>query len=362
MRIDPKEYDRLFRYEGEITVLHSQFFAEGSHGKGDPIIIYKDGIWDTFINKDKEKVCLKKGLELFDDKDNYKQFADSFRKYLDFLDKEFKTNFSSVPKDVPKAEFVELINKLSQFWDFYGFTEYFYTDSAYVKLQEEKDKVLQENIKDFEKLKFEGRDGLNLLTFKRGIIPNILRFVSKKFLKEENDAFYLYSDELIGLFDGKKVDNKTIKERKKCYVVGKFGHKIERFDYEESLKITDSFTHIKKADILEGTAASQGKAQGKVVIAPMMIDEDKIKKITDKMNVGDILVAQSTTPELTVLCHKASAIVTDQGGMLSHAAIISREIGIPCIVGTGTATIVFNDGDFVEVDADKGVVRRLKKH
>jgi len=51
--------------------------------------------------------------------------------------------------------------------------------------------------------------------------------------------------------------------------------------------------------------------------------------------------------------------VTDQGGMLSHAAIISRELGVPCIVGTVNATKVFKDGDMVEVDADKGIIRKI---
>jgi len=57
-------------------------------------------------------------------------------------------------------------------------------------------------------------------------------------------------------------------------------------------------------------------------------------------------------------CRKAAAIVTDEGGITSHAAIISRELGIPCIVGTGIATKVFKDGDRITVDADKGIAKK----
>ena len=57
---------------------------------------------------------------------------------------------------------------------------------------------------------------------------------------------------------------------------------------------------------------------------------------------------------------KAKAIITDVGGLLCHAAIVSRELGIPCVVGTKKATKVLNDGDLVEVDANKGIVRKLK--
>ena len=66
-----------------------------------------------------------------------------------------------------------------------------------------------------------------------------------------------------------------------------------------------------------------------------------------------------TQPNIIDIAKKAAAIVTDEGGMLSHAAIISREFGIPCIVGTHYATKVFKDGDLVEVDADKGIVRKI---
>jgi len=57
---------------------------------------------------------------------------------------------------------------------------------------------------------------------------------------------------------------------------------------------------------------------------------------------------------------RAIAIVTDEGGLLSHAAIVSREIGKPCIVGTKIATKVLKDGDLVEIDADKGIIRKKR--
>lgn len=75
---------------------------------------------------------------------------------------------------------------------------------------------------------------------------------------------------------------------------------------------------------------------------------------------GDILIAPSTTPNYVQLMAKASAFVTNEGGLSSHAAVISREMNKPCIVGTKIATKVFKDNDLIEVDADKGVVRKIK--
>ena len=76
---------------------------------------------------------------------------------------------------------------------------------------------------------------------------------------------------------------------------------------------------------------------------------------------GEILITQMTQPNIMDIASKASALVTDEGGMLSHAAIISRELKIPCVVGTKFATRVLKDGDLVEVDANTGVVKILER-
>lgn len=68
-----------------------------------------------------------------------------------------------------------------------------------------------------------------------------------------------------------------------------------------------------------------------------------------------------TTPDFVPAMKKAAAVITDEGGITCHAAIMSRELGIPCVIGTKIATKVLRDGDLVEVDAEKGVVRILKK-
>jgi len=70
-------------------------------------------------------------------------------------------------------------------------------------------------------------------------------------------------------------------------------------------------------------------------------------------------VSEATRPEYVPLMKKAAAIITDSGGMLSHAAVVSREMKKPCIVGLQIATKVFKDGDMVEVNATNGIVRKI---
>ena len=80
-----------------------------------------------------------------------------------------------------------------------------------------------------------------------------------------------------------------------------------------------------------------------------------------KMNDGDILVSIATDPDIVPAMKKAAAFVTEQGGVTSHAAIVAREMGKPCVIGTKIATRVLKDGDYVEVDATKGVVKIISK-
>jgi pyruvate,water dikinase len=74
------------------------------------------------------------------------------------------------------------------------------------------------------------------------------------------------------------------------------------------------------------------------------------------MDKGDVLIASTTTPDWMYAIKLAGAIVTDEGGIISHAAIVSRELGIPCIIGTKSATTNIKDGDIVTIDTETGTI------
>ena len=105
---------------------------------------------------------------------------------------------------------------------------------------------------------------------------------------------------------------------------------------------------------LTGMIANKGKIIGKVKLVENKSDFKKFKK-------GNILVATMTRPEYVPLMKIAGAIVTNEGGITCHAAIISRELNKPCIIGTQVATETLKDGDLVEVDANKGIIKILEK-
>ncbi|MFA6410851.1 MAG: PEP-utilizing enzyme [Candidatus Buchananbacteria bacterium] len=105
--------------------------------------------------------------------------------------------------------------------------------------------------------------------------------------------------------------------------------------------------------IIKGQPAFSGKIKGKVLL--IKNPDQVIKKIKSNL----VLISKLTSPKLINQLRVSKAVITDEGGQLSHAAILCRELKIPCIVGTLIATQVLKDGDLVEVDANKGIVRKI---
>ncbi len=153
-----------------------------------------------------------------------------------------------------------------------------------------------------------------------------------------------------------KVDREVLDSRTKFSV-----HYCEK-DFEEvyirneAKKLSEQIQEEKIGDVDEmvGQTGCLGYAVGEVkqVIRPADMA---------KMNEGDILVSIATDPDIVPAMKKAAAFVTDQGGMTSHAAIVAREMNKPCVIGTKIATRVLQDGDYAEVDAHKGIVKKISK-
>ncbi len=131
------------------------------------------------------------------------------------------------------------------------------------------------------------------------------------------------------------------------YIVG--GKKSKQ--YFKFFSLGSPTTNISE---IRGVSASPGLASGKV----------RVIRKTNEMKLfknGEILVTNQTTPEFVSIMKKAAAIITEQGGITSHAAVVSRELKVPCIIGTKIATEVLHDGDLVEVNANHGVITVLQR-
>lgn len=170
-------------------------------------------------------------------------------------------------------------------------------------------------------------------------------------------CYYLSGEVEELLKSGKKI---SAKERFKGFIT--YYHEndgIELFVGEKARQRVRPYLEVKVDPHLKefsGLVVSQGKnplVQGRVriILTPRTVR---------KMNPGEILVAPMTSPDFIVAMRKASAIITDEGSMTCHAAIVSRELNLPCIVSTRIATKILKDGDLVEVDANKGTIKLLK--
>ncbi len=109
-------------------------------------------------------------------------------------------------------------------------------------------------------------------------------------------------------------------------------------------------------DELRGTVASKGKQGGKQIMGIVRV---VINPLKEEFLDGEILVTSMTRVEFVPLMHRAKAIITDEGGITTHAAIVSRELGVPCIIGTKRATKLLKNGDRVQLDLEQGTVKKI---
>lgn len=183
----------------------------------------------------------------------------------------------------------------------------------------------------------------------------LLNKVAEQLTVTYNQLIFMTFPEIIIALEKAEVNKDEINRRIKAYGIKTKGKDVEIYTGEQLERELKKYKQaINLYQEIKGIVAFKGNVKGcvKVVERP-----DQISKVND----GDILVAPETTPDLILAMGKAAAFVTDAGGITSHAAIMSRELKKPCIVGTKIATKVLKDGDLVEVDAEKGIVRKIKQ-
>ena len=186
----------------------------------------------------------------------------------------------------------------------------------------------------------------------------VFKEISRRFGITLNQARFMLTPEYEALLVDGGFDLKQLAEREKfCVLYSERGYD-EIFLGDEARKLAAGAEekHDYAVKELKGQTASLGSKPGVVRGTVRLISTPAD---LPKMRQGDVLVAIATNPDVVPAMKKAAAIVTDQGGVTCHAAIVSRELGIPCVIGTKHATHVLKDGDLVEVDAARGTVKKL---
>jgi len=355
--INSKNYDFLWSVGGT-SYFFTSIWLHPEFTKRDFVVCNVKEDHKLYISKKNRKILSLQGLNLI--AKDFKSYEDKIKKSTQFTIKLFR---EIKKKDIDKMSNKQLAvdfkktAKYAQklFYDYF-WTEYFCLDKV-TEILEKGDQfynlpLIKKNIEKMSKLKYEQRKYLNQTFYPGNIFEKYFEVIAKRLkLKKIYDYGY---NELIDMLNGKKI---KIPDRS-IFVKGKFSGWKDIFGEEakEIIKQLDIDVNVKE---FKGQIGKEGYYKGRVKKIEFSSKTDFYKEIR-KMRKGDVLVSGSTGPEMIKACHKAGAIVTDEGGITSHAATVSRELGIPCIIGTRIATKVLKDNDLVEVDANKGIVRKIK--
>jgi phosphoenolpyruvate synthase/pyruvate phosphate dikinase len=245
----------------------------------------------------------------------------------------------------------ELISSLNIYSNTYTKTEPIALSK--IEADEERHKSL---IKELGEMRFVLRKEGEMLFY--DLFGILLKEAAKRYELKLSELFLYDYHELQRLFNDRKVKADLITKRSKGYALICQRNKKLVITGNEFKKLYHDVVLAKPTTgPLTGRVAMMGNVRGRVRV--ILHNKRNILKEVMKFRAGEILVTEMTRPDTILACKKAAAIVTDEGGITSHAAIISRELKIPCVIATKVATQILKTGDLVEVDANHGLVKKI---
>lgn len=323
----------------------------------DALTVYKKPIIHVYHLNDKSEKGSYKTYKFFSKKENVtlhkRQCLEIFKKIED-ISSEWKN------LKIRNLSDKEMTDKLIQIFKILNLFAKIYSRIEPIYLQ----KIEQDQNKFKKVVKVLGELRLKLRRESEIIFYLFLGIMAKELARRNGlkmSELYLYTNEEFFnlVFKKKKVHNRIVEERAKGYVCVALNGKYKIYTGAIYKKIYDKLvSSAKKVKELKGMPAMRGKVKGMVRL--IIHNKKNISRDVEKFKKGEILVTEMTRPGTIMACRRAAAIITDEGGITSHAAIISRELKIPCIIGTHNATQALKTGDMVEVDANKGIIKIIK--
>jgi pyruvate,water dikinase len=343
-----------------------------------PIVTIKNGKWEFFLSHEVLGGMSETGFNLALKEDSYKSFEERYQILSDKTKKLSGENLHGLANNEFVSFLTDFKKLVNEFFETYRETEFFYFTKIESELNkfiegkysfedllankvditswEEEKRKLADYIIKMQHLKFEFRKLLNDLALgKDSLLSHVLEQLVMKTRRE--DATSMSIEEIQKVLDGEEVPDVLERHVYSFITWDKGSNKMSVLGGGDAYrKIRELESEMPKNEVI-GASACKGIVRGTVRIIPFSINPEEY---TSNFKEGEVLVSTTTGPEMVVIMEKAAAIVTDEGGMMSHAAIVSREFGIPCVVGTKYATEVFKDGDIIEVNGNNGVVRRVE--
>lgn len=354
--INNKNYDLLWKWG--VPYLFMSIYLESGYTKVDTISYNENDTNYLFIAKKSRQKLSKDSFILYTSKfDKFtEKLQDSQQKVIKYLRREKIIEVLKLNNKQLLNRFIIMAKYLKGAWTVYFPTEVHSFDLVADKIADNtylgQNKLIK-NVRIISALRQRQRDVINQIIYSPGPFDKYSKEISRRFNKDINHLSY---KEVMLLLRGKKVSRR----KQKFVIVGKSSNWEDIIGSKAQILFKQLLPFDNNVKELKGTIANKGYYKGRVRKIDFSLRTDFQKAIIN-MQKGEVLISGSTGPEMILACKKAGAIVTEEGGTLSHAAIVSRELGIPCIIGTKIATKVFKTGDLIEVDANKGVVKICKR-
>lgn len=361
---------------------------------------------DSLLKEEQDNL-IKIGIKVQANKEQFSIFKELFKKFkeedvkffgLYTHSEEYEKKFEEVVRSIKEKISPEILNDLQKHYTNYFYTKFIYTEEqgtysfdhylkelvrlvngnydlkeAYANQEQEIKETILKRHELIKKIKLDKKlirffnawgDFMVTKIYRRYAqlfalykTTYILEEIAKRVGISIKEIRFMTSGEIEKALFTKEINKEEVKERVKFSLYYTAKNVEVYYNGTTAKEITEKYiqkNRFEDVSELTGQCGCRGQARGIVKIVNVISDMSKIKP-------GEILVSISTQPDLLPAMKKSAAFITDQGGVTSHAAIVAREMRVPCVIGTRIATQILHDGDEVEVDADKGIVRIIKK-
>ena len=351
MNINNQKNEYFLNFREDFVLPYIDFvFKYSNYGKVDYVCIYnpKQKSFSAYLSPRGLKQAAFCGRKKILDNALWQSIFTKYQKYFGHVDRLETSEIPDINSQQFKSWWEQTLNYIKIIHDIYFYCE----EPTLLYLEKHRQKKEIEQIFYYiGKYKLEAHKRLSILHI---IFDKLIIKINQQYNIPLDDLRILTFPEFNGLIKSnfKKEYIQGLDNRKKGYVYYKNWSVYDGSQYEEWRKKLLPNDQLKQ---VKGVPAYQ--IQKKVI--------GKIKSHISFSYVSDlpkdcILVTGMTNPQLVPFLKNVKGIVTDEGGLMCHAAIISRELKIPCIVGTREATQIFKDGDLVELDTQKGIVKKIK--
>lgn len=358
-KITPKDYIRAFNFKG-LGYLLIDFSAQHYFDRGF-LWMYENDLLRSYIPRSIAAETMKIGRAIFSQEENFVRFEKGFREVIAESESYLKTSRQKTVVTINDVcDLKAIVQKLYYYFEK---TEFFFTDGCF----ENTDALLEKNMLVLgDDLKMKSRPLLvELLTT---CLYHYADLAAAQHGTNVEDVKFYSIKQLIRLLEqGTLAPDTIIRARQHSYLIYSENGRGYELDGIDKKLVLGRFAEPDYSNMTEcgGTIANRGKvtARARVILPEYGKSyEDFVKSVhLMEMPQGTILVTETTSPEFVPLMKKAGGIIANQGGLNSHAAIMSRELGVPCLVATHHATDIIRDGDLIELDATNGKITVLKR-